>query len=116
MALDRAGLRDVAPLPPENLIITPGEAKLVAERYIEAVVDAIGADGGQPDLWESAHLSVAIPITISQPWLAVKLCAYALEEPGDRWLMPPADPPLTIADLRALLEFARQHQPREGGS
>ena len=83
--MDVDGLRATLPAGDEFLRYSPQEKKECVERFIREILEAIDADGRQPDGWESRDLAHALGYVLCHWYHAALVCAnHALTPVGQR--------------------------------
>jgi hypothetical protein len=68
--MDRELLVQAVPSNDELLAAPLYRQKEAAERLIESILDALDADGRQPDRWEAEHLAAALGFILSTMYFA----------------------------------------------
>jgi len=106
--MDRSQLRSALPDNQQFSGCVPHDKKVCAEEFVTSILDAIAADGRDPDDWESRDLAAAIGM-IACRWYhaAVGYADRALTPPDERSPIQPvhADAAPTAAALRVALAY-----------
>lgn len=85
--------------------------------WVEAIMDSIELDHLEPDSWEALYLTYAVHALVDGKYFgALRFAEMALIDPSmhrPARLLPDGPEPVTLADLRHVIELARE-RPAKG--